>query len=353
VLSAPSILFAALAASCSQPSADATSARPAVAPIEVATAVASTEQVPRLLRLTGTLRANAESAVAANASGQVVDVFVERGSSVVEGTPLIQINKRMASLSATEARANVEGIRRQKELADNEYARSKRLFERQLISAQDLEKAESNTKVLAQSLASAEARQRQSAVALSDTTVRAPFSGVVSERSVEVGEYVTPGTKVADLVQSDPIRIVLTVGEGDAGAVRVGQPLRFEVKAIPGRAFDAEVRYVAPGLRQATRDLVFEAVAPNPDGGLRAGMFATASVQTGTEDLVVVPNSALHEGSDTVRVYVVKNRRLEERVVHVARDLGDRSAVTAGIAAGERVVTSARERLRDGLAVAE
>lgn len=348
------ILVAVLGHACSTPPAKnpSTASAPA-APVKVASVVAATESVPRLISLTGTLKANAESSVAANANGQISRTFVERGSVVARGAPLATLDRRMALLSAAEARANLEGIRSQKELADSACERNQRLFKRHIITAEEFEKTDSTCKVQKQSLAAAESRQRQATVSLADATVRAPFAGVVVERFVNVGEYVTANTKIVELVQSDPVRIELVAGELDAAVVHVGQTVTFEVKAMPGKSFTATIRYVAPALREATRDLVFEAVASNANGGLKPGMFATAWLEAGMESTVMVPQTALWKSGETVRAFVIKNGHLEERVVHVARELGGRAAVKAGIAAGDRIVSDASKQLKDGLAVVD
>ena len=348
------ILVAVLGHACMAPPAKNPSAASAsVAPVKVASVVAATEALPRLLALTGTLKASAESSVAANANGQISRTFVERGSVVAKGAPLVTLDRRMALLSATEARANLEGIRSQKELADSACERNQRLFKRHIITAEEFEKTDSTCKVQKQSLAAAESRQRQATVSLADATVRAPFAGVVLERFVNVGEYVTANTKIVQLVQNDPVRIELVAGELDAAAVHVGQTVTFEVKAMPGKTFTATVRYVAPALREATRDLVFEAVASNADGTLKPGMFTTAWLQAGMEPTVVVPQTALCKSGETVRAFVIKNGHLEERVVHVARELGGRAAVKEGIVAGDRIVSDASKQLKDGLAVVD
>jgi membrane fusion protein (multidrug efflux system) len=348
------ILVVLLGHACMAPPAQKPNAASATAaPVKVVSVVAVTESLPRLIALTGTLKASAESSVAANAIGQISRTFVERGSVVARGAPLVTLDRRMALLSAVEARANLEGIRSQKELADSACERNQRLFKRHVITAEEFEKTDSTCKVQKQSLAAAESRQRQATVSLADATVRAPFAGVVLERFVNVGEYVTANTKIVELVQNDPVRIELVAGELDAAAIHVGQTVTFEVKAMPGKGFTATVRYVAPALREATRDLVFEAVTSNTDGGLKPGMFATAWLEAGMESMVVVPQTALWKSGETMRAFVIKNGHLEERVVHVARELGGRAAVKAGIAAGDRIVSDASKQLKDGLAVVD
>jgi membrane fusion protein, multidrug efflux system len=348
------IVMAVLGHACTPPAAHGPRLDAATAtPIRVASVAAATESVPRVIPVTGTLKASAESAVAANANGRISRTLVERGSVVAKGAPLVVLDQRMASLSAAEARANLEGIRSQKQLADSTCERNRRLFQRHIITAEEFEKADSICQVQSHSLAAAQSRQRQATVSLTDAIVRAPFAGVVLERLVNVGEYVAASTKIVELVQNDPVRLELVAGEQDAAAVRVGQAVTFEVKAMPGQSFAATVRYVAPALREATRDLVFEAISPNADGRLKPGMFATAWLEAGTESTVVVPRSALWKSGETMRVFVIKNGHLEERVVHVGRDLDGRTAVKTGVAAGERIVREPGGQLKDGLAAAD
>ena len=354
----PSIATLALAlglvalGACAPPPAESSRQVADTAPVKVETLVAKPESVPRLLTLVGTLRPNAESAVAANANGKVQRALVERGTRVAKGAMLVVLDNRTTALTAAEAQANLEATKIQKSQADADCERNRRLYARQVVTTAEFEKAEASCKVQSQSLVAAESRQKQAEISVGDSTVRAPFSGTVSERYVNVGEYVRADTKVAQIVQTDPLRIELTAGEADASAVHEGLTLGFQVKANPGKTYTGTVKYVAPGLRASTRDLVFEAVVPNPDDSLKAGMFVTAWLETGTEERIVVPKSALRADGDTLRAFVVKDGRAEERVVHQEREQGERAVLGAGIAAGERVVVQAAG-LKDGVAVVE
>jgi membrane fusion protein, multidrug efflux system len=349
---APLFLLLVAAAGCSPPPAQARPA-PDAAPIKVASAPLALTPVPRRLMLTGTLKANAESAVAANASGQVVRTHVERGSVVRKGAPLVTLDARATGLARTDSQAALDGARAQRAQADSECARTRRLFEKRLVSQQELDQANARCKVEAEAVAAAEARLAQASISVGDATVRAPFDGIVTERAVDVGEYVRPESAIATVVAVDPLRIELTIGETDAGLIAVGQSLTFQVKAVPGRIFTGTVRYVAPALRAATRDLVFEAVVPNADGALKAGTFATAWLETGTEERVVVPAAALCRDGDTLRAFVVTGGRVEERVVQRERELGDRAVIAVGLAAGDRLITTCSADLRDGAPVVE
>src|SRR5690606_18814911 len=107
---------------------------------------------------------------------------------------------------------------------------------------------------------------------LADTAVRAPFAGLVAERLVSVGDYVTRGTRVATVVRIDPMRVELTVPEQAVSLVSVGQPVKLTVDAYPNDVFDARVKFVSPALRADQRALTVEAIAANADGRLKPGL---------------------------------------------------------------------------------
>ena len=130
--------------------------------------------------------------------------------------------------------------------------------------------------------------------ALADTVVRAPFAGLVAERMVSIGDYVTKGMKVAVVVRINPLRAQLTIPEQFVSAVAVGQPITFEVDAYPGRQFEGRVRYVSPTLQADQRALTAEAIVPNPTNELKPGLFATARLQQPKRTpAVLVPASAV------------------------------------------------------------
>jgi RND family efflux transporter MFP subunit len=133
------------------------------------------------------------------------------------------------------------------------------------------------------SVTASEARAHAAALVVGDGVIRAPFAGVVTERYVEVGQYVRQDTKVVALVDLDPLRLEFTVPEASLAAVKEGNKVTFTVSAYPDRSFDGTVKYVGAAVREATRDLVTEAIVPNADKFLRPGMFASVLLETGTE----------------------------------------------------------------------
>ena len=259
--------------------------------------------------------------------------------------------------------ANAEANRR---LARTEFARAESLHKSQLISQSEyeqksaqLESAERQFDVAAngaeqqyQSLMAARARMNLAQKAVADTVVRAPFPGLVGERFVSVGDYVTKGTKVASVMRVDPLRIELTVPAQYISQVAAGRSVSFVVDAYPGETFTGQVRFVSPSVNADTRALTLEAVVPNPDARLKPGFFATARIEeAGGGPGILVPASAVRTLAGTARVFVVAGDRAEERIVMTGQTEAERIEITDGLKAGERVATSEVERLVDGLRV--
>jgi RND family efflux transporter MFP subunit len=340
-----------LAPACARPTDAAPRDPPSRPRVHVDSVAVVEHAMPATLLLAGSLKANQETDLAANASGRVTRTLVERGSWVGAGGAVAQLDTRLSQLSAAEAQANLEAARHQKEFAAESCARYQQLFERGALSQMEFDRQTSACKTSTETAAAAESRARQAAQMVGDATIRAPFAGLVAERYVAAGEYVRPDTKVAHIVEIDPLRLELTVAEASMGAVRTGQKVEFHVAAFRDRTFTGTVRYIGPSLRAATRDLVFEALVPNRDKLLRPGLFATARLDAGTQLLPSVPRAALRQDGDTWRAFVIVEHHLEERVVQVGPADGDLVAVPSGLKAGERVVARPSEQISDGLNV--
>jgi membrane fusion protein, multidrug efflux system len=190
--------------------------------------------------------------------------------------------------------------------------------------------------------------------ALADTVVRAPFSGVVGQRLVSVGDYVTRGTKVASVLRTNPLRVELTVPEQYSTEVAIGRAVTFEVDASPGKTFTGQVRYVSPALQTDSRALIVEAVVPNEDGMLKPGSFATARIEQASRSSgVLVPAGAVRTVGGTARVFVVSSGQVEERIVTVGQPVGDLVEITTGLKTGENVATKNVTQLADGMRVGD
>jgi RND family efflux transporter MFP subunit len=151
----------------------------------------------------------------------------------------------------------------------------------------------------------------------------------------------------------DPLRVELTVPEQSIAQVGAGQAVRLTVDAYSGEEFTATVRFVSPALRADQRALTVEAIAPNPDGRLKPGLFVTALLrQPDSAPGLMVPRSAVETVSGTSRVYVVKDGRAEERIVTLGETVDNTVELTSGVSAGEEVASEPKGRISDGMAVA-
>ena len=325
---------------------------PAEQPAKVATDTVAARPMPRYLALTGTLAANQSSQVAADGMGRVQKTFVERGGVVRAGDLLVQLDTRSARLSRSEADAQVGALRSQQEAAQRDCERASKLLEGGAIGRAEYDRLSAQCSSTGWSSEAAQARAELAAKALGDSAVRAPFSGMVVERFVSVGEYVRPGSTIATLVEVDPLRLQLTVPESEVARVRAGQAVSFEVSAFPGERFAGKVEHLAPSLRAATRDLVVEAVVRNPEHKLLPGMFALARIETERSEKPVVSASALRGEGGNARLFAVVDKRLQERMVQLGEREGDLVAIEKGIAKGDRIAqNAASSELRDGLLV--
>jgi membrane fusion protein (multidrug efflux system) len=349
-----STLFVCLAlVACKKPDegkAELTAAKEE-APIRVETAKVEQRPMPEYLVITGTLRANQESEVAADAAGKVTRTFVERGQTVTVGDPLVVLDSRGASISAHAASAQSQLAHAQLEQARKECERVKALKETGAISQAEYDRVTSQCQTTQFSAAAAQAQSQSAQKIVGDAVIRAPFTGIVGERYVNVGQYVQPSTRVVSLYEPDPVRLELTLPEANAGAVKPDMPVLFQVATYGDTVFQGAVKFIAPNIRPTTRDLVIEAVCPNTDGRLKPGMFAVAKLQVGESPAPVVPVTAVVRDAEKARVYAVVAGHAHERVVQLGGDREGLVAVLVGVKPGEVVVIKPVPGLRDGVAV--
>lgn len=379
------------AAGCGRPETGAIAAEGESAAVAVAATSVVAESITRLIRVSGTLVAQEKAEVSAEINGRVIATPIERGSPVGVNAELIRISPAEVVAQADEAEANVAqiearlGIRNgetfdvervpevasakaARQLAQAELERAKQLSERQLLSAADFDQRAAQSESAArqydtarnaalqqyQSLVAARARASLAKKAVADATVRSPFSGVVDERLVSVGDFVTRGMKVATVLRVDPLRVELTVPALFVSEVATGRTVTLEIDAYPGETFTGHVRYVSPALNAESRALIVEAEVANEGVRLKPGFFATAHIeQARREEALMVPASAIRTVAGTPRVFVVagnaSDRRAEERVVATGQPVGDKVEVTSGLAAGEQIVATGLDRVVDGV----
>ncbi|HEX4567885.1 MAG TPA: efflux RND transporter periplasmic adaptor subunit, partial [Vicinamibacterales bacterium] len=379
------LVCAAVVSACNGNSTQAAAAAPAEpAAVAVRTAQVQKQAIDRFLRVTGSLAADEQAGVAAETAGRVTGTPVERGTHVTQGAVLVRLSATEADASLREAEANAAQLEARLGLEDGQpfdpscvpevlnakaaldwaeadFNRIKSLLAQKVVSQAEYDQkltavnasrqqflaAQNTAQQSYRSLQAARARIDLARKTAADTVVRAPFTGIVSERLVTTGDYVNKGMKVATVVRIDPVRVELTVPEQYVSLVKAGQAVRLSVDAYPNETFTANVKFVSPALKTDQRALTVEAVAPNADGRLKPGLFATAFLQqTSPAPALLVPASAVETMAGTSRVYVITtSNTVEERIVTLGETVGERVELASGVKAGERVAANPRGKL--------
>ncbi len=195
----------------------------------------------------------------------------------------------------------------------------------------------------------------QAQKAITDTIVRAPISGFVSERIADLGEFVTPNTpnsKVATIVRTSTLRMKIDVPEQSIGKVATGQGISLQTTAYPDRNFAGTVVRISPSLNTSARTLAVEAEVQNIDGLLKPGQFATVRItQSKPEPAVMIPAKAVRTVGNTNSVFIVKDGAAREQFVQLGLLENDMIQVKQGVIEGEAVATSNLNVLSDGILV--
>ena len=309
---------------------------PPAMPVEVA--VAQEDTVIEEISATGEIEAVQAIELRPEVEGRLVEIFAREGREVTRGTPLFKVDD-------AELRAQVAQLEAERELARQALERTRRLMEENASSEADLETAQANERSKAAQL---ELQQ----VRLDRTVVRAPFTGVVGERLVSLGDYVNTSTRLVTLQTVDPQRAAFDVPERYAPQLRVGQEVSFEVAAVADREFFGVVDFVNPVVQQPARTIRVKAMVRNRDRSLKAGMFIEARLTTRViPDAVVIPEDAILPLQGADFVWVIVDGAATRRQVELGVRTPGMVQIRSGVEAGEQVVVGGLERLMEGAPV--
>lgn len=217
------------------------------------------------------------------------------------------------------------------------------------------EAAKAGAKTAQAAIATLEAQVAQARKALSDTVVRAPISGYVSDKSADVGEYISPNTpnsKLATIMRTFTLRMKIEVPEQSISRVATGQGISLQVTSYPDRQFAGRIARISPSVNQTARTLIVEAEVQNTEGLLKPGQFATVRItQSKPEPAVMIPVKAVKTVGETNSVFVVKDGVAREQLVLLGLLDGDWIQVKRGIVEGDRIVVGNLDKLSDGVMV--
>ena len=316
-------------------------------PEAVTTIVANEERWPATLNAIGTMAAVQGVTVSADLPGTVDRIAFDSGKSARAGEVLAVLDTRQeqAQLAAAEA---------QRDLARLNFDRMQGLLNESVISRAEFDRATAENR-------QTEARVGEIRAAIERKTIRAPFSGLLGLRQVNLGQYLNGGDAVVQLQSLNPIYVNFGVPQQNAGQMTIGRSVRVTAGGLGSVESPARVTALDSVVDVTTRNVQVQATLANPQGRLRPGMFVEVEVVLGAASTVIsLPGSAISYAPFGDSVFVVTDlkdpngqtyRGVRQQFVKVGPARGDQIAITSGVKAGDEVVTSGVFKLRNGAAV--
>jgi len=316
-------------------------------PEAVTTAKAQQVTWPSTLNAIGTVAAVQGVVVSADLPGTVDKIAFESGKRVREGDVLVQLDTR-------QERAQLAAVEAQRDLAAVNFGRMQNLAKDGIISRSDFDTAAANQK-------ETEARVGEIRATIERKTIRAPFSGVLGLRQVNLGQYLSAGDPVVPLQSLNPIYVNFGVPQQDAAQVRMGRQVRIAARELAGIEFGGRVTALDSVVDPSTRNIQVQATLSNPENKLRPGMFVQAELGLGeSQTVITVPTSGISYAPYGDSVFVVTTLKDEkgksylgvrQQFVKVGGARGDQVGVLSGLKPGDEVVTSGVFKLRNGVPV--
>lgn len=316
-------------------------------PIAVNVAEAKSEVIPNLLTAVGDLAAVHQVNVTSDVNGRITEIMFTAGTSVKEGTPLVQLfdGPEQGDLASFKAQAT---------MAQLSLERARQLASRQFSPQATVDQAQT-------AFDQAQAGIAKTQAIISQKLVRAPFDGDLGVRKVEVGQYLTAGTQIVSLTDLSNLFLNFTVAEKDSGALKVGQVVRIKVDAWPGRSFEGKITAIEPQISTDTRNIRVQATIANPDKILKPGMFASTTVVLPDKPAVItVPETAVDYTLYGDSVFLIEDKKGEDgkaglvatrTFVQTGNRIDGRAEIVKGLKAGDRVVALGQLKLQSGAAV--
>jgi membrane fusion protein (multidrug efflux system) len=316
-------------------------------PEAVTTIVAKQLKWPDTLNAIGTIAAVQGVTVSADLPGIVERIDFESGASVHAGDILVQLDSK-------QEQAQLAAVESDRDLARLNFERLKDLVQEGAISRADYDRAAAEQR-------QTEAKVGEVRAAIERKTIRAPFSGILGIRQVNLGQYLSAGDAVVPLQSLDPIYVNFSVPQQDAERTPVGRNVRITTADSTDLEFAGQVTAINSVVDEVTRNVQVQATLANPQNKLRPGMFVQTEVDLGmSQPIVPVPASAVNYAPYGDSVFVVANlqnqngqtyRGVRQQVVKLGPSRGDQISIVSGVKSGEEVVTSGVFKLRNGAAV--
>jgi multidrug efflux system membrane fusion protein len=313
----------------------------AMPPLPVSAMRVVPQDVPAALEAIGTLEAVRELMLAPEVAGRVVAIQFNAGDRVKAGQTLVKLYDAPEQADRTAALADAA-------LARTQFDRAEALAPKGAVSKAVLDQRRAERDRAEAAIGQLDAR-------ISQKSVRAPFSGEIGLRRIDLGQYLAPGEAIATLTSLDELHVNFTVPQQDLGLLRQGAQVAVTADAWPGRTFTARVQAIEPRISSDTRNVTVQAVLANDDEALKPGMYVKVALTLAPETArLVVPATAIMTSAMGDSVVVVRDLDSSgtgtAEIVEVSpgRRIGDRVVVASGLKPRDVVVTTGQIRIQPG-----
>jgi len=316
-------------------------------PEAVTTIVAEQEEWPATLNAIGTMAAVRGVTVSTDLPGTIDRVAFESGKPVRAGDVLVQLDTR-------QERSQLAAVEAQRDLARLTFDRMEGLLKERVISQSEYDRAVADQRQTG-------ARLGEIHTTIERKTIRAPFSGVLGIRQVNLGQYLAAGDPVVVLQSLNPIYVNFGVPQQEAGQIHLGRSVRIATEDLSGAQAVGRVTAIDAVVDPTTRNVQVQATLANPEGRLRPGMFVQTELVLGTaRSVIALPAPAISYAPYGDSVFVVTDlkgpdgqsyRGVRQQFVKLGGARGDQIAVVEGVKPGDEIVTSGVFKLRNGAAV--
>ncbi|SFQ95451.1 efflux RND transporter periplasmic adaptor subunit [Poseidonocella sedimentorum] len=306
--------------------------RPAIEAQPVTTRISRAEEVTLYFNAEGQAEADRDTAIRAEASGEVAELLVDKGTDVTEG-------QLIARLTTDQVEANLRRAREARDQAQREFDNATALLERGVATQDRLTAARA-------ALAAAEADLIAAEQSVEDTAITAPFAGRIETLSLDPGEYIAAGTEIGRIVDHKPLTVALQVPQQALNRIKNGQ--QAQVSFITGETETGEVTFVGTSAAAATRTFLAEIEVPNDDGAIPAGISAEIRIPTGTREAhFISPSLVSLDPNGVTGVKTVEDGKVRFHEIELVRAEVDGIWVT-GIPDTAEIIVIGQGYVRDG-----
>lgn len=291
--------------------------------------------VPRLFETFGNLIARDRVSITPQTAGMVTNIYFEEGSQVDEGAQLIRLDSSVAAAELRAAEADLG-------LAQQDYERLKIIIRQGASSQQELD----------QKLAELQEKRSEVAVKreqLKQMVIYAPFAGVLGTRNISIGEYVSTGQELVEIINTEALLVEFSVPARYLGRLAIDQPVSIMTDAFPEQIFSGKVSFISPAVDEGSRSVLIRAIVNNEDSILTPGLFVIVQQQIDqVEQALLIPVESLVPTIEGLIVYTVDNGLAREVEVEVGTRFPDKVEIISGLNPDDIIISAGHQKIRDG-----